>query len=339
MINPKISVIVPVHNAERYLAKCLDSLVSQTLKEIEIILIDDASTDASPVILQTYAQKDNRIRLITHESPKGPGGARNAGLALAKGTYIAFVDSDDWLDTGALSFLSATMDKEQVDILGFGYRFVNEQNKVTSVRSKTQMYTGTEALRAYLLQEIPIAVWNKIYTRAILLQNTPLFASDCYYEDMVATFRVLATCKRFTETPAVFYNYLEHQGSIMRSFSLRHLADYKRSFTDLKAFHQSLHLPFQEELHAFLVQHAANAYKQVLAKENQDLFADYVSQLPEFAVQGMHLVALQNQKNAKNIQTLLAYDVQHLSKWALLLICCIFHLQQIARMLKNKFIK
>jgi glycosyltransferase involved in cell wall biosynthesis len=339
MMNPKISVIVPVYNTERYLAKCLDSLVSQTLNEIEIILIDDASTDASTLILQTYAQKDNRIRLVTYESPKGPGGARNAGLALAKGTYIAFVDSDDWLDTGAFAVLCEKMDKEQVDILGFGYRFVNAQNKVTSVRSKTQTYTGTEALRAYLLQEIPIAVWNKMYKREMLLQNTPLFASDCYYEDMVATFRVLATCKRFMEIPEVFYNYVEHQGSIMRSFSLRHIADYKRSFEDLKAFHQSLNLPYPEELHAFLVKHAANAYKQILEREDKDLFADYVSQLPEFAVQGMHLVALQNQKNVKNIQTLLAYDVQHLSKWALLFICCIFHLQQIARMLKNKFIK
>ena len=339
MINPKISVVVPVHNAEKYLAKCIDSLLAQTLAAIEIILVDDASSDASPVILQTYAQKDNRIRLITHESPKGPGGARNAGLALAKGTYIAFVDSDDWLDKEALSFLSATMDKEQVDILGFGYRFVNEQNKVTSVRSKTQTYTGTEALRAYLLQEIPIAVWNKMYKREILLQNTPLFASDCYYEDMVATFRLLATCKGFMEIPAVFYNYVEHKESIMRSFSLRHLADYKRSFADLKAFHQSLHLPFQEELYAFLVQHAANAYQQVLAKENQDLFADYVAQLPEFAVQGMHLVALQAQKKEKKIWALLGYDMQSLSKWAFFLIHGIFHLQQIARVIKRKLVK
>jgi hypothetical protein len=231
------------------------------------------------------------------------------------------------------------MDKEQVDILGFGYRFVNEQNEVTSVRSKTQTLTGTEALRAYLLQEIPIAVWNKMYKRDMLLQNTPLFASDCYYEDMVATFRLLATCKRFMEIPEVFYNYLEHQGSIMRSFSLRHIADYKRSFEDLKAFHQSLHLPYPKELHAFLVKHAANAYKQILEREDKDLFADYVSQLPEFAVPGMHLVALQSQKQEKKIQTLLGYDVQSLSKGALFFIQCIFYLQQIARVMKRKLIK
>ena len=96
-MKPKVSVIIPVYNTEAYLKRCLDSVINQTLKDIEVIAIDDGSLDNSGKILDKYAQKDSRIRVV-HQENSGVGGAYNAGLVLAQGEYVAFLDSDDWID-------------------------------------------------------------------------------------------------------------------------------------------------------------------------------------------------------------------------------------------------
>ena len=97
-MTPKVSVIVPVYNTKKYLPKCLDSLIAQTLKDIEIICINDASTDGSLKILQEYALRDNRIKIIDFKQNKGAGAARNTGIDTATGEYIGFVESDDFVD-------------------------------------------------------------------------------------------------------------------------------------------------------------------------------------------------------------------------------------------------
>ena len=95
-MNPKISIIVPIYNVEKYLPKCIDSIINQTLENIEIILVNDGSTDSCAEIIESYANKDNRIKVI-HKKNGGQSSARNMGLDIAKGEYIGFVDSDDWL--------------------------------------------------------------------------------------------------------------------------------------------------------------------------------------------------------------------------------------------------
>lgn len=105
------SVLVAVYNAEKYLPNCLDSLIGQTLKDIQIICVDDASTDSSPDILRQYAGKDSRIEVITHSTNMGISAARNTALAAAKGTYTCFLDSDDWLSADALEQADAAFSK------------------------------------------------------------------------------------------------------------------------------------------------------------------------------------------------------------------------------------
>ena len=105
-MNPTVSFIVPVYNVKSYLCDCLDSLVNQTLHEIEIICVDDGSTDGTLAIIREYAEKDKRITVIELTSNAFPGGARNNGLGIARGKYVWFVDSDDYIDTDAAEFLA-----------------------------------------------------------------------------------------------------------------------------------------------------------------------------------------------------------------------------------------
>ena len=114
----KVSVIVPIYNVEKYLLRCIDSLIAQSLKDIEVILVDDGSPDQCPQLCDEYAEQYKNIKVI-HQKNAGLGMARNAGLKIAKGEYIAFVDSDDYLDTDALEKLYQTAKKESADtVLG-----------------------------------------------------------------------------------------------------------------------------------------------------------------------------------------------------------------------------
>lgn len=129
MSEPKISIIIPVYNVEKYLRECLDSCVNQTLKDIEIICVDDASPDNSIKILEEYQQKDSRIKVFRHETNKNLGAARNTGLANATGEYIWFIDSDDYIDTKACQILYDAIKDFNIDVLCFSaLNFVENDN-------------------------------------------------------------------------------------------------------------------------------------------------------------------------------------------------------------------
>ena len=125
----KISIIIPVYNTEKYLKKCLDSIINQTLKSLEIICIDDCSTDNCLHILKEYQLKDNRIKIIEQKENKGQGVARNLGLNIAEGKYIMFLDPDDWLELNALEILYKKSKETNADIIHFNY--IEENEKVT----------------------------------------------------------------------------------------------------------------------------------------------------------------------------------------------------------------
>ena len=118
MMNPSVSVVVPVYNVEMYLKECLDSLINQTFKDIEIICVNDGSTDNSLNILNEYASKDERIKVFSKEN-SGPGPTRNFGIDNAQGEYLLFVDSDDWLDLDAIKILYETSKSQDLDLLIF----------------------------------------------------------------------------------------------------------------------------------------------------------------------------------------------------------------------------
>ena len=155
----KISIIVPIYNTEKFLDKCLNSLVNQTYKNIEIILIDDGSTDNSLNICLDYQKKDNRIKVI-HQENKGLSGARNRGFEESTGDYIWYIDSDDYIENDSLKVIKPYLDK--YDIIVFNFNEIRD-NRVIKIKD-TKEYDNVN--QKYMLSYA--MAWNKIFNRKIL---------------------------------------------------------------------------------------------------------------------------------------------------------------------------
>lgn len=186
----KVSVIIPVFNVEDYLAECLDSIINQTFRDMEIICIDDASTDHSFDILEEYAVKDTRIVILQNEQNMGQSFSRNRGLEKASGDYIAFVDSDDYIERNMLAF---TMDRiECVDMVCFDYRKQDELwhgNDEHLFDVKDGVYKAWEFFMTTVNgNSIIFSPWSKLYKRDFLIKNNLKFVDGIWYEDVVFHF-------------------------------------------------------------------------------------------------------------------------------------------------------
>lgn len=218
-----ISVIVPVFNVEQYLDRCVESIVRQTYKEIEIILIDDGSSDRSGEMCDLWKKKDSRITVI-HKANGGLSDARNAGIEKAKGNYIVFVDSDDWIHRQYLEILYSGIKEYNADIAACKY-IKTSQFKVDAAIQNDVLYkefSPYEALQSLLNQTVfEVVVWNKLY-RAGLLQDE-CFITDKYHEDEFFTYRIIDKAKKLIFTSAELYYYFQREGSIMSTNSIKHL--------------------------------------------------------------------------------------------------------------------
>lgn len=196
-IVPKVSVIIPVYNVEKYLAECLDSVINQTEKDIEIICIDDCSTDSSLNILQEYAKNDNRIVILQNEQNSGQSVARNKGLEIAKGEYVLFVDSDDFIEPNLLEI--ALKYVNDVDIVCFDYREYNPDKLGSFTHNYTfdnRLYSGEEYFfEATKTYSIIVITCNKLYRKNFLLENNIRFVPGLLYEDFLFYFYCVLKAK------------------------------------------------------------------------------------------------------------------------------------------------
>ena len=169
---PKISVIVPVYNVELYLYQCLDSIINQTFKDIEIICINDGSTDNSGKVLEEYAQKDDRVKVLTQEN-QGQAVARNKGLDIAKGEYIYFVDSDDFIHPQTLEIMHSVAERTKCPIVA-----TERVNQLSKNQKNTKIYQINDI--SYNVHKNPLKhilnhiwsssiIWNKLYKRDVLI--------------------------------------------------------------------------------------------------------------------------------------------------------------------------
>lgn len=220
-----ISVIVPVYNVENYLRRCVDSILGQTYRDLEVILADDGSTDGSGKICDDYAQKDGRVRVI-HKENGGLSDARNAGMQAATGGFLAFVDSDDLVAPDMFRRMLEILQTEKSDIVQCGVKkfFLEEelyQNKEESSSVKT--YSAQEALLELTLdRNFRQTVWNKLYRRETAAAVP--FEKGKLNEDEFWTFQVFGRAQKISLTEETFYFYYQRQGSIMQSgYSIRRL--------------------------------------------------------------------------------------------------------------------
>jgi len=240
---PKVSIIVPVFNMEKYLAKCLDSLISQTLTDIEIVVVDDESTDASPEIIRGYESRDERIRVV-HRKNGGLSMARNSGLDVATGEYVGFVDADDWVEREMFERMYEAGNGNSADMVICNYNRIFE-NAV----ERSRLGIGTETvdvdalgIRRYFdkyqfTYKHGDEAWNKIYRREFLERFSIRFErnSEIFSEDKLFNLYCLLHVKKISTLDSSFYNYLQRQGSIM----YKRKPDYtKRQMTLMERFYK-----------------------------------------------------------------------------------------------------
>ncbi len=210
--SPKVSIIVPVYNVEKFLNRCIDSLLSQTLKDIEIICINDGSTDKSLDILKNY---ESKITIITQEN-QGLSATRNNGMVIAKGEYIAFVDSDDWVDVNFFEKLYNAAKNNNADIAVGGIIRLHKLGKKCYIKFKEEIVTSTPN-KKFELCDVPEKsyVWNKIYKKEFLSKIKLKFVENLIYEDCIFTPQALYESNKLVVVPNTYYYYWRHSNTLV----------------------------------------------------------------------------------------------------------------------------
>lgn len=239
---PLLSVIVPVYNVEKYLAKCVDSILNQTYSNLEIILVNDGSRDFSGSICDVFVQKDSRVQVI-HKENGGLSSARNMGIEAATGEYITFVDSDDWIESDAYEHLMGLMERNQVQLVCGGNYNVDEDTgeRTLGVCPRKEEVITTEEMvgRMFLWQDCDSSVCDKIFHRDLLDHFRFPVGKVC--EDVSVTYRILLSTDRVAFSNRPFYNYLQRSGSISRTSEITE-----------KTFHFSQHT---EVIYSYIREH------------------------------------------------------------------------------------
>lgn len=216
-MNERISIIVPVFNVEKYLERCVNSLINQTYKNIEIILVDDGSPDLCPQMCDEYAKKDERIKVL-HKKNGGLSDARNAGLDVATGEYIAFVDSDDWVETDFIETLYKNAKSENADISIIGCTLVWDDGRKKPVSKDKGYYVfdKEKAIREMLAQrKFGCMVCQKMYRKQIF--DTVRFPVGKLYEDVAVSMPTFLKAKKVVVSGNHGYNYYQRNDSIVNS--------------------------------------------------------------------------------------------------------------------------
>ncbi len=224
----KVSIIIPFNNVEQYIEQCLDSVINQTLKDIEIILINDASNDKSRELVQHYINNDERIKIIDINERKGQGYARNRGIEIARGQYIGFVDSDDFIEKNMFEKLYNTAVKDDTDIT---MCMVNEYDDINGKYISSDYYSldilqrfeervfSAEDTKNEIL-DINMALWNKIYKRDFLLKTGEKFPEGFIYEDLPFFFGTYSKAQRINIVWKILYHYrINRKNSTMVQFN------------------------------------------------------------------------------------------------------------------------
>ena len=230
---PKVSVIVPVYNVSKFLHRCLDSIINQTLQEIEIIIVNDCSPDPlDDEICKEYATRDGRIIYHKHKKNKGLGGARNTGIKTASGEYIGFVDSDDYIHPDMYKVMYEKAKKDNYDFVQCNLIYGNDAKNKGAIFPKIKkeysisdnvVMVNDYFLRKTILTEI---VTNKIIKKEIITDNRLLFHENIYYEDAPYTMELFCIVKKVLLIPNVFYHYIINPDSTtQQTITEKHVKD------------------------------------------------------------------------------------------------------------------
>ncbi len=221
-----LSIIVPVYNVEAYLAQCLDSILQYDFHNKEIIIVNDGSTDCSKVIIESYYKANPDIIRVENQENQGLSVARNTGLAVAKGKYISFIDSDDIMMPRTLDSLLSAIINENADIAIADYYEFTEEGKDEKTRFDKACFPKVctdkkKMLEALFFVDVSFSVWNKIYKRSFLEDNSLLFYEGMWFEDLDYIFRAFWYASKIIKVDEVLIGYRQRPQSIMKSVNIK----------------------------------------------------------------------------------------------------------------------
>ena len=212
-----VSVVVPIYNVEKYLDKCVRSILAQTYEDLEIILVDDGSPDKCGEMCDIYAKQEKRIKVL-HKENGGLSDARNAGAEIATGKYLLFVDSDDFIEKDLVQRTVECAEKCQSDMVLFDYKRLEPDGTI-----EICSMSGIPEKQNFSLEEYPqvmiesISAWNKLFLRKFFIESKVRFPVGYHYEDLGSSPKYLLAAKRISYVRQPFYNYLIREGSIITS--------------------------------------------------------------------------------------------------------------------------
>ena len=231
MKNKLVSIVLPIYNVEKYIKYCLETVINQTYKNIEIILVDDGSTDMSGTICDEYERKDSRIKVI-HKENGGLSDARNAGLKIANGEYITFVDSDDCIAYNFIEILVTMMEKNNAEISICNYKSVEEdfslkEKNLEDNINKVHTFNNIECIKEMYFAKIKgleFVAWGKMYLKKLFLNNEIIYPKGKIHEDTYTTYKLIYNAKKIVFNEMKLYYYRQRNGSIMNTkFNIKYL--------------------------------------------------------------------------------------------------------------------
>ena len=298
-----LTVVIPVYNVEKYLKRCIESILIQECKNYDILLVDDGSTDSSPQICDDYAKVYDFISVI-HKKNGGLSEARNTGISHAKGDYVYFPDSDDWLEPQTFKELAEVLESQEFDIVSFNREFVKgEEDPIVSDPLVTQVFEGKDAFVQMLKHSYITGFANdKIYKKSLFIDNNISFPKGKYYEDLGTNYKLFLSAENVFATNQKYYHYLiDNPESITQSWNEQKFSDMFEFYKDIFYSDFVRSRLNQEELQISqlyyvngLIHILASLYKSKLDKKYIDI-TDQVKQ--ELLKHGVSLSQMKEQPN------------------------------------------
>ncbi len=245
----RFSIVIPVYNVERFLAKCLDSALNQSFNDYEIVAVNDGSTDSSRTILSQYETASTKIKVIDQEN-KGLGGARNTGIQHAAGEFLVFLDSDDYIPSSMLEEIDSYLQEYNLDILAFDCNMVNTSGKILQVATVADISGEYTALskKQFLLLE-PTACL-KVYRRSLYTAHAILFPERLWYEDLATVLKLVPHANHLGYLKKPLYYYVQHEASITHSQNTARMLEIITAFDSTLQYYKTSGLlaEFHDEL-------------------------------------------------------------------------------------------
>lgn len=336
-IMPKVSIIVPVHNSEKTLRRCIESALRQDFEDFELILMDDGSSDKSASIINEYRKQDNRVRGITRANA-GVSSARNRALARAQGDYIQFLDSDDWLTPDSTRLMVQLMEEKKADmVIADFYRVVNEHVSVKGDIDEELLLTRTQY--AEFMMQNPAdfyygVLWNKLYRRSIISRyRLRMDEKVSWSEDFIFNMEYVLHCDKIAVLKAPVYYYIKTEGSLvsqggssiqntvrMKLNVIEYYSDFYRHIYDEKEYARK-----RPAIYTFLLEFARDSLSMPMIPGTKKLGREGVPviitddsraniytdnyYLNKFMEKGLHSVSIRNDLTPKDLKTLIFLDL------------------------------